>query len=73
MDCVIIAPCLGNGIELSEVEMESSADHGALDVLGLYSVNHRGRAKKPVDEYAAFDSGSGKPNAANLSKVGLQL
>ena len=53
--------------------MEKSADLGVLDILCLYSVNHRGRAEKPVDEYATFDSGSGKSNAASLSEVVLQL
>ena len=52
--------------------MEISADLGVLDILCLYYVHHRERAKKLVDEYAAFDSVSGKPNAASLSKVALQ-
>lgn len=56
-------------VELSEVEREIKIDLGVLDILCLYFVNHRGRAKKLVDEYAALDSGSGKPIAASLSVV----
>ena len=49
--------------------MEKSADISVLDILLLHSVNHCGRSKKLVDEYAAFVSGSCKPTAASLGEV----